>query len=111
MRSGITICFAVLALACSPLAAAKESLVIAPAVYAALAKPAPSAHVTDVSTARKEILGSCQAGARRHGSRLKGTVGEAVRKASVVACEYPPRSHVNVTGLSSVSAAATLANG
>lgn len=110
MRSGIVICVAVLALGCSSLANAKESVAIAPNAYLALTKSLPAVRA-DVSATKREILGSCQAGARRHGSQLKGTVGQAVRKASVVACEYPPRSHVNVAGLSSVAAAASLAGG
>ena len=112
MRSGIVICIAIVALGCSQLAEAEQSLVIAPTAYLALTKSAPDVHATtNMAAARREILGSCQAGARKKGSPLHGTVGEAMRKSSVVACEYPPRSHVNVAGLSSVAAAASLANG
>jgi hypothetical protein len=111
MRSGIVICFAIFALGCSSLANAKESVAISPSAYLALTKSLPAVRAADVSQTKRELLGSCQAGARRHGSQLKGTVGQAVRKASVVACEYPPRSHVNVAGLSGVAAAAAIAGG
>jgi hypothetical protein len=111
MRSGIVICFAILALACSQLANAKESIVIAPSVYQALTKPVPNIGIANVSASRKDTIGSCQVGARKHGSPIKGTVGQGVRKASVVACESPPRSHVNLAGVSAVSAATQLASG
>ena len=111
MRSGIVICFALLALTCSQVATAQESLVITPSAYAGAHEGSSGRPGRRVSTACREILGSCQAGAKRHGSQLKGTVGQAVRKASVVACEYPPKSHVNVNGLSSAATAASLANG
>ena len=111
MRSGIVICFAFLALACYQVADAKESLVIAPSVYLALTHPAPLARGAQVSAARREIVGSCQQGARKHGSPIKGTVGQGVRKASVVACEHPPRSQVNLAGATSVAAAIQLGNG
>jgi hypothetical protein len=86
---------ALAALATASAAPAKNTVTIG----GSFVKPLrPAAVPTPV--AAKDTRHSCQAGASRKRIILPGpaSVSETERKAAVVACEQPPRSHLNVSG-------------
>lgn len=100
---------ALLALVAAPAAVARSTVTIAPSTLSVL-----RASGTASDVARKDTRRSCQAGASRSRVRLPGpaAVGETERRSSSVACEQPPRSHVNVAGaLNSAEAGAIAAAG
>ena len=97
---------AALALAATPVAPA---VTIAPKLLAALTlRPAATAAVVE----QKDKLRSCQVGdAHRAHTRSAGRAGETQRRAGTVACEQPPRSTPNLSGLSNSETGAILGAG
>jgi hypothetical protein len=101
----IGVALAALALAAAPVAPA---VTIGPKLLAAL-----SVHSVATSAAvveQKDKLRSCQVG-DAHRAHARSAGGETQRRASTVACEQPPRSTPNLSGLSNVETGAVLGTG
>jgi hypothetical protein len=96
---------AFVALTAAPAALSKGSVTIGSATLTALRGTGPSlAPAPIVAVKKKDQLHSCQAGDRRSHVRTSASpVGETQRQAATVACEQPPRSTPNLSGVNAAT--------